>query len=45
MKANKDSPILEATLAAMTEEDMDELTKQAEEESLDIFCKEKQTEK
>lgn len=45
MRTSKESPILEAALAAMTEADVDELTKQAEEEALDIFKKEEQTEK
>lgn len=45
MKSSRESPILEAALAAMTEEDMDEITRQANEEALDIFSKEKPTEK
>jgi hypothetical protein len=39
MKNRQESPILEAALAAMTEDDLEKLTSQANEEALDIFSK------
>jgi hypothetical protein len=39
MKANQESSILESTISALSEADMTELLKQAEEESLEIFSK------
>jgi hypothetical protein len=39
MKANKESSVLEYAISALTEADMVNLLKEAEEESLDIFSK------